>query len=580
VRSSDSGPSQRLAILSSKEVQQSGLSDLLTVRLQDLPGVELVERDLLRKVLDEVTLSMMLGADQSENRRNAGALLKADMLVLLSLEKAADEKRVRVVISDCSSGARLHIGWVLFDSRYTQGACRDLTTIVGETLGRFSSGVKQIIGVSYFASRNLIHDYDHLQGGYANLLGNALSTVPGIAVIEIEEARAIRLEETLAGNMRVKRLVPLFVEGEFKVQNPGSDRQGKVHITVNLSDSTGLIKQIERKDLSMIQVTEFIIGDMRQEILTLSKTPSSKMLDKEKQFMRLVASASEFATVGAWKHSVGLREAAVLLKPDSVEQRVRLIFEYCRISKSRHGFEHLEHMIFNQMIDIDKAIRLSKRLLNELERKEFYRQLSQTEKSYRRDFLQTVYLEILKLEPSSPDRKQKEYERWYELLVRQLLSARYGPGCGDRDDLDFCLHVLESVLPEKVGPSRVFILFLQDHIKPGWSKRSIYPHGALYFAKHPEHFSEQDFIDFITAMSSSNKPLVSSYGWYALLYHEYHQRQKQGESMYDLYYDAVLLLDELEGHKFSRLSKEIKSLLKKIEESYPADKSQEILERK
>ena len=46
---SDAGPSQRLAILSSKEVQESGLSDLLTFRLQNLPGVELVERDLLKK---------------------------------------------------------------------------------------------------------------------------------------------------------------------------------------------------------------------------------------------------------------------------------------------------------------------------------------------------------------------------------------------------------------------------------------------------------------------------------------------------------------------------------------------------
>lgn len=294
---SDAGPSQRLAILSSKEVQQSGLSDLLTVRLQNLPGVELVERDLLKKVLDEVTLSMMLGAEQSENRRNAGALLKADMLVLLSLEKAADEKRVRVVISDCSHGARLRLGWAPFNKNKLEKTCQALTEIVGETLERFRDGVKQIIGVSYFASKNLVHDYDHLQTGYANLLGNALSSLPGIAVIEIEEARAIRLEDTLAGDMEANWLVPLSVEGEFKVEKGGDKKQPKVHMTISILDSGGVVKQVDSNDLGMDEVAAFITNDVGREILKLSEAPSLKMLDKEELFEALVNKASEFARV-------------------------------------------------------------------------------------------------------------------------------------------------------------------------------------------------------------------------------------------------------------------------------------------
>ena len=38
---------KRLAILSSEEVRECGLGDLLTVAIQELPNVELVERDLL-----------------------------------------------------------------------------------------------------------------------------------------------------------------------------------------------------------------------------------------------------------------------------------------------------------------------------------------------------------------------------------------------------------------------------------------------------------------------------------------------------------------------------------------------------
>ena len=165
----------------------------------------------------------MLGADQVENRRQAGVLLKADMLVLLSLEEAKSKKpTVKIVISDCSNGARLRIGWIPFNKDELENSCRDLTKIVHNTLKRFKDGVKQIVGVSHLVSRNLVHDYDHLQAGYAYLLQNALSSSPGVAVIEVEEARSIRHESELAGDIKSGRVVPLFVEGEFRMQRAAS----------------------------------------------------------------------------------------------------------------------------------------------------------------------------------------------------------------------------------------------------------------------------------------------------------------------------------------------------------------------
>ena len=133
------------------------------------------------------------------------------------------------------------------------------------------------------------------------------------------------------------------------------------------------------------------------------------------------------------------------------------------------------------------------------------------------------------------------------------------------------MYVHNHVVPETIGPSQRFVLFLNDHSKPGWRSRK---------PVHPDYFSEQEFLDFITAMSRSKKPLASCYGWYALLYHEFYKRQKQGESMYDLYYDAVLLLDEIEKHKYGRLSREIKELLKKIEQCFAESAPQEVSDTK
>jgi hypothetical protein len=288
----------------------------------------------------------------------------------------------------------------------------------------------------------------------------------------------------------------------------------------------------------MDKVAEFITDDIGQEILKVSKSPSLKILDEKKQFTALVDRASEFASVGAWEQSTGLREAAVLVEPNSVEQRIQLIYEYCHNKKARWSFEHLEYMIYNRMISLNKAVELSWELFNCSGR---------PRKSYRREFLRTAYLEILKLEPSGRrGRREKKYGygAWYELLVMRLGLSCYSSVCGDKDDLAFCLHVHENVLPEEMGASDNFILFLQNHIEPGWSKS--YPHNVV---RMPDHFSDQDFLDFIAAMSQSKKPLASAYGRYALLCREYYKRQKQGIAMDDLLDEVSLFLSEPRKHR-------------------------------
>jgi hypothetical protein len=561
-------PARRLAILSSEEIQESGLSDLLTVQLQELPNVGLVERTLLKEVMDEVALTIMLGADQPENRRKAGALLKDDMLVLLSLQKGEDSENVKVVISDCSSGARLHIGWVPFE--------------------RFKEGVRQIIGVSYFISRNLVHDYDHLQAGYTNLLGNALSSLPGIAVIEIEEARSIRLEEQLAGDMQTDRVVPLFVEGEFRVDKGKAKKPSEVHMTVRISDNAGTVRQIERKDLSMDKVAQFITDDVATELLRMSKAPSLKVLDKQQQLEKLVARASEFARVGAWEESIALREAALLVHPNSVDQRIKLMDEYRHIRKRvvsiepswlnitgeyehlrwRHRFEHLEYLIYNKLISMKDARELSNKCLRFLPNDPPWLTPTPGQPTeaelFKKDFLRQVYPEILKLRPSSedPSERRDELARWYGLLLKRTFSRCDGGGgkYHDKEDLHLLLDLHTNVVPDGLSPSPGFVSFLKRHCEPGWRTRKPARGKAGYF-------TEEEFLDFIKAMSNSEKTLPHFYGRYALLYHQYCKRQQQGEAMDDLRDEAALLVNEMKEHKFlGRLTGETENFLKKIEQ--------------
>lgn len=577
---SNAGKQCRLAILSSGDVQKSSLSDLMIVQMQELPNIELIERDLLQKVFNEMALSMMLGADQSENRRKAGALLKADMLVMLSMETGeGGMATVKVIVSECSNGVRLRVAWVPFTNDDLEKVCSDLVEIVGCTLEQFKMGVIQVIGVSNFVSRNLVHDYDHLQAGYVYLLQNALSSSPGVAVIEVEEARSIARENELVGDMKLDRTVPLFVEGEFRVEHGESEKQAKVHLKIRISDSTKLTKQIEREDLAFDKVAAFITDDVALEVLNLSKSPSVKLIDINTQLQVLINNADEFARVGAWKHAADLREAAVLLKPDCVEQRIKLINEYyvarrkgreyvysfgnTRNRKWMSNFEHLEYMIYNRKISIGQAVGLSSQT--------FYG-LPASAKQYKRDFLITVYPKILDLEPtnSDPNNKQKERRAWYSTLVGQVGYARWG-GCPNKDDLEFYLHIHNS-LPEDMGSSHRFILFLKDHATPSWRRRGW--HSEPY---PDEYFTEQEFLDFITAMSRSSNPLSSFYGRYALLLYEYNLRRKQMRAVEDLYDDVEQLANEVKEHGFSIfqiswgcksdcLYEEIRSLQQQIEQ--------------
>lgn len=585
---------QRLAILSSKEIQESGLADLLTVKVQKIKDVELVERELLEKVLDEMTVSMMLGAKNLENRITAGGLLKANMLVLLSLENMEDKNSVKIVISSCSNGARLYVGWVSFDQSNLETTSNNLAKIVEETLERFESGVKQIIGISPFISRNLVHDYDHLQAGFANLLDNALSSSPGVAVIEIEEARSIRQEDEFAGIQNINRIVPVFVEGEFRFHDAISKKHTGLNLTIRISDNAGIIKQIENNDLDIDSVAGFLAIDTASGILKLSGSTSVRVLNKEEQFLRLIRKADEFAQLGAWEQSTELREAAVLLRPDSVGQRIMVIEECCKMinclpqSKNfpldifehnlwRPAFEHLEYMIQNRMINITKALKLFEKCQEKF---------PPSGKSYKRNFMLKVYPKILTLSTQEPhsNPQEKDVLEWYRLLIYQVICGPFPRGrCPDEDDLHFYLQLHENVLPAEMGPSVEFIHFLQYYAKPEWLVQDQKSHSledylkAEYVAGCPEHFTEQQFLDFIVALKNSQRPLCNYYGRYTILLHEYNIRKKKGETLADLRDETELLIGGLEKHEFKYflrlgqnerpLLKEAKELLRKIEKS-------------
>ncbi len=328
----DDHPLRRWAVLASAELRQAGLSDLLTLELSKAKNIELVEREQLAAATRELELSAIFGSEAAEGRLKLGRLLKADALLLISREERqidAGQKRqfLRVVISECRFGARLHAANLAYEGGKAESLARQCAAAAQETVDRFAHGIQQIVGVPPMVSKNLVHDYDRFQGSYARLVETALEGFPGVAVLEIEEARAIGRELAVGGGEIGARLLPVFVEGEFEMTLKTPGTEPTVRLAVRITDGKRSVGAVERSGLAIDAVAEVLTRELPRTVVRLANIQAGVPVSREIQIRALTARAGELAAVGAWEHSVSLRDAVLLLDPKNLDQQVLAMLE-------------------------------------------------------------------------------------------------------------------------------------------------------------------------------------------------------------------------------------------------------------
>ncbi|MEQ8790983.1 MAG: CsgG/HfaB family protein [Pirellulaceae bacterium] len=319
---------KRWAIVAAKDVQATGLSDLLTARLTQVEGLELVEREQLAAVTSELELSALFAAGAANRRLQLGRLVQADVLLILSLERRDEQQVLRLILSETTFGARLHVDSFAFDPDRLEESAARCHSSIQQTRVRFREGVKHLVGVTQLLSKNLTHDFDHLQSGYAALLEAALTTYPGVAVVEIEEARAISRELQIGGGELKAKVAPVFVEGEFTIAKNDRPEAPTVDLKLQIRDAKGVRQSWRRDGVAMDDVPELLVSSLAGQIVKLSADQRVAPLSRRQQQRLLAARAGAFAQLGLWRQSTALREAALLLDPDDVESRMALIVDY------------------------------------------------------------------------------------------------------------------------------------------------------------------------------------------------------------------------------------------------------------
>ncbi len=324
----------RWAIVASPDVQKSGLTDLLTVELSKVDGIELVERERLDAATKELELIALFGAQGAGKRLKLGRMLKADALVLLAQENRGEKTFLRMVVSDCLYGARLHVEYFLMGSAGLEQFPAQCADRVRRVQQRFAGGVRRIIAVTPLVSRNLTHDYDHLQTAYASLLQSALLSIPGTAVLEIDEARHLARELQMAGDGVGAREVPLFVSGQYKMSTLLPEKATKVNFSLRVVQGDRELHRLQSGELPWSDTATYLAKTAPAEIARLLepnvKGKAVQPVPANEQARLLFEQARVFSELGQWRRAADLREAGLLVVPDRADERLRLIVDYAQ----------------------------------------------------------------------------------------------------------------------------------------------------------------------------------------------------------------------------------------------------------
>ena len=315
-------PIKTWAILGDSKVTSSGVTDALFAKLSETDMV-FVEREQLEKVVDEQTFRTLLSGLAAESKR-LGQILKADALIILTqanrpkaIEAApkTDDQVLRLLVCDCRQGLRLGELNVELAPIDQQSAL--LGQYILDRREQFAGGVRTIVGLSPMACRNIEHDFDHLQKRYYDMLSGQLMTIPGLAMLELEEARTLA-RELGAGEQAADRLVPVMVECEYRVQL----RDSAPHVQFKAQLTSRRSENVESPVLSLDRSGSWLGKDLIDKILAGT---GSQPLQLAEQQALLAQRADYLMRLGDLAGAVQCREAFLLAEPTNAQQRTMLI---------------------------------------------------------------------------------------------------------------------------------------------------------------------------------------------------------------------------------------------------------------
>ncbi|MEQ8211659.1 MAG: CsgG/HfaB family protein [Lacipirellulaceae bacterium] len=353
-------PNLTWAVLASRQAQETGIPDLLTVKLDKLQGVDLVERDEFEAVLSEAKLTALSGLESRSQRMKIGQRVAADILVILRVIKVEEvaeaastgqpqsqqratgrlatmqksyvvqRQEIEVVLCHVRSGARLEIQGYSLATQAPAKIAQRIAHLASQINKELQSGLVHVVGVSPLLSKSLTHEHDAYQESLARLIESTLVSKPGIAVIEYQEAQAIWDELADQSESKLDRIVPILISGSFRAKDSTGEQEDLFTVELAAKLPANVTRSARFVEVAESQLFEQVSRHANR-LLDENGKWGEQAHDAQQQFTWLEERAEAFSRLGMRRAACGLRQAALLIRPKNAEVRLRLIEDERRI---------------------------------------------------------------------------------------------------------------------------------------------------------------------------------------------------------------------------------------------------------
>jgi len=326
------------AIIADQAVQEeySALIGLLEAKLSGDGKLRLVERNEIDKVLKEQELGAAFAAEGVARRIKLGALLKADLLVFLRERENKEApssqpsnghpaKAVDLAVAETTRGLRLVTSVVLWDAGRAEAIVDGLAKGVMKAREIARQARLQVFAVPAFESKDIMPEYSGQRRGFAMLVEDLLSQVPGVAIVELAEAQALARESAISGQT-VSRDLPYYLLGTYKTLRDKDKETTRFDFEMDLRHGEQSVARSARSGIDSDRLAQSVRDAISQLLpqamgtqpVALSGAEVDMLLERAELFWRLVE----------WDQALPLYESVLLLDPKNEAAHLRLFEGY------------------------------------------------------------------------------------------------------------------------------------------------------------------------------------------------------------------------------------------------------------
>jgi hypothetical protein len=317
-----------VALIHTFHDSEAKVTDLVSVALSKDKSIALVEREQVDRLINEQIVSAALAAPAVGARAEIGRLLQADVVVFLACREG-EQPLYEVVGSESRTGIRRYQAC----AQNTGHLAADAETLRGMALRAVAATrqpVRAVCAIPPFVCADLGFDDSRWKGTYARLAEMELMTMPGIVVVEFQEAQALSEELLVAGRQTsVARPMPFYFLGEYRMdhRNPANPPFFRVILKqgATILDSKEFKGNVEEGGAAFIRRTV-------RDQATAHLGQSMHEEDPAKEMGILRDRARLLLKLGRFMETAELAEAFLLLNPGDGEMRKAAFLSYGRMA--------------------------------------------------------------------------------------------------------------------------------------------------------------------------------------------------------------------------------------------------------